>query len=80
MVVRMKVKELIEKLQDFDPEDMVVRDGYEGGVCEVIYISLKTVALNANQAWYYGDHEILSGGVSDKQYPDSARATVVYIT
>ena len=28
----MKVKELIEKLQEFDPELRVVRPGYEGGV------------------------------------------------
>ena len=76
----MKVKELIEKLQALDPELMVVRDGYEGGVCEVIEVSSKTVALNVNTAWYYGDHEILSDEVSYKQHPDSERATVVYIT
>jgi hypothetical protein len=76
----MKVRELIEKLQALDPELMVVRDGYEGGVCEVIEVSSKTVALNANTAWYYGDHEILHAEDDDKQHPNSARATVVYIT
>jgi hypothetical protein len=76
----MKVKELIEKLQALDPELMVVRDGYEGGVCEVIEISFKDVALNANTAWYYGDHEILFDGDDDRQYPGKARATVAYIS
>ena len=77
----MTVKDLIEKLQAFDPALMVVRDGYEGGVCEVIDISTKTVALNANTAWYYGDHEILYVGENNEAYyPDSARATVVYLT
>lgn len=76
----MKVKELIEKLQAVDPELMVVRDGYEGGVCEVIDIRLKTVALNANTAWYYGDHEILYDEDDDRQHLGKARATVAYIT
>jgi hypothetical protein len=76
----MKVKELIEKLQAVDPELMVVRDGYEGGVCEVMDFSTQTVALKANTAWYYGDHEILYAEDDNKQHPNSARATVVYIT
>ena len=76
----MKVKELIEKLQAVDPELMVVRDGYEGGVCEVMDFSTQTVALKANTAWYYGDHEILYAEDDDKQHSNSAKATVVYIT
>jgi hypothetical protein len=76
----MKVKELIEKLQAVDPELMVVRDGYEGGVCEVMDFSTQTVALKANTAWYYGDHEILFDGDDDRQYPGKARATVAYIS
>ena len=76
----MKVKDLIEKLQAVDPELMVVRDGYEGGVCEVIDFSTQIVALKANTAWYYGDHEVLYAEDDNSQYPDSARATVVYLT
>jgi hypothetical protein len=53
----MKVKELIEKLQGLDPELMVVRPGYEGGLTEIQYTTLSTVALNFNTEWYYGEHE-----------------------
>ena len=45
----MKVKDLIEKLQAIDPELMVVRDGYEGGVTEVVYVVVEEVALNVNE-------------------------------
>ena len=47
----MKVKDLIEKLQAVDPELMVVRDGYEGGVPEVGYVVVEEVALNVNEEW-----------------------------
>jgi hypothetical protein len=53
----MKVKELIEKLQAFDPELIVVRPGYEGGVTEVGYATEKLLALNVNEEWYYGEHD-----------------------
>lgn len=53
----MKVKELIEQLQAFDPELMVVRPGYEGGVTEVEYATKGLLALNVNTERYYGEHE-----------------------
>jgi len=53
----MKVKELIEQLQGFDPELMVVRPGYEGGVTEVEYATGVLLALNVHDEWYYGEHE-----------------------
>lgn len=53
----MKVKELIEQLQAFDPELMVVRPGYEGGVTEVEYAIGVLLALNVNTEWCYGEHE-----------------------
>ena len=55
----MKVKELIEKLSQLDPELMVVRSGYEGGVDEVSDYGLCNIWLNANDEWYYGKHETL---------------------
>lgn len=58
----MKVKDLIEKLQQFDPELMVVRDGYEGGVEEATYAEEVSIALNVNEAWYYGSHELIYQG------------------
>jgi len=71
----MKVKDLVEELQAVDPELMVVRDGYEGGVTEVGYAVIKEVALNVNEEWCYGEHGILDSN----DYPDAQRATVVYI-
>jgi hypothetical protein len=57
----LKVKELIEKLQALDPELMVVRPGYEGGLTEVHYTTISTVALNFNEEWYYGEHQEIDG-------------------
>jgi len=53
----MKVKELIEKLQGFDPELMVVRPGYEGGMTELHSATETLLALNVNSEWYYGEHD-----------------------
>jgi hypothetical protein len=53
----MKVKELIEQLQQCDPEAMVVSRGYEGGKREVVAAYPIKVALNVNTEWYYGKHE-----------------------
>jgi hypothetical protein len=55
----MKVKELIEKLQKYDSEQMVVIYGYEGGYDEVDKINEIKLKLNVNKAWYYGKHEIV---------------------
>ena len=55
----MKVKELIEKLQEFDPELMVVRPGYEGGVTELESATEVMLALNVNEEWYYGEHDMV---------------------
>jgi len=53
----MKVKDLIERLKAFDPELMVVRPGYEGGVTEVDRLNVILIALNVNEEWYYGEHD-----------------------
>ena len=53
----MKIKELIEKLQQFDPELMVVVDGYEGGYDDPIVGPVKKLNLNVNEEWYNGKHE-----------------------
>ena len=72
----MKVKDLIERLQAVDPELMVVRGGYEGGVTEATEVDVAVVALNVNTEWYYGEHEIVEG---DAEHPDKERASVLYI-
>lgn len=73
----MKVKELIEQLQGFDPELMVVRPGYEGGVTEVEYATGVLLALNVNQEWYYGEHEVVR---SEGLYSDHEHAQGVHLS
>ena len=53
----MKVKELIEQLQKFDPETRVVRPGYEGGYEDLSNVSEYELALNVHTDWWYGPHE-----------------------
>ena len=55
----MKVKELIEKLQALDPDMETMRHGYEGGVENINHVEIEPVALNVNQEWYYGSHEVV---------------------
>jgi len=55
----MKVKELIEKLSQLDPELMVVVHGYEGGVNNIDKCILCDIELNVNTEWYYKKHEVL---------------------
>jgi GTP-dependent phosphoenolpyruvate carboxykinase len=55
----MKVKELIEQLQKFDPEQIVVVDGYETGYDEVkkIYYIAGLSKLLDNKAYYDGQYQ-----------------------
>lgn len=64
----MKVKELIEKLQQLDGEKIVVQDGYEGGVDEVDTVLGMRIKLNANPEHFYGDHEPDENGDCDAIY------------
>lgn len=51
------VGQLIEALQKFPPDWMVVQDGYEGGLREVYGPRPVQIVLNVNAEWYYGPHE-----------------------
>ncbi|CAB4123569.1 hypothetical protein UFOVP48_34 [uncultured Caudovirales phage] len=73
----MKVKDLIEQLQALDPELMVVRSGYEGGVTEVEYAVITTIALNVHDEWYYGEHEEVD---TEDTYPDHKHAQAVELS
>ena len=75
----MKVKDLIERLKTFDPELMVVRPGYEGGVTEIDHLTSIEVALNVNEEWYYGEHEQIDE-FSCKDHKGAERATVLELT
>ena len=75
----MKVKELIEALSALDPELMVVRPGYEGGVTEVGYVTQVQLALNVNEDWYYGEHEVV-GEEGYRHFTDAQQASAVELT
>lgn len=75
----MKVKELIEHLNLLDPELMVVRPGYEGGVTEVGQVTIIPVFLNVNEEWYYGEHEQIDE-FSQDDHKGAERANVVELT
>ena len=62
----MKVKDLIAHLQTFDPELEVMIDGYEGGIENITEVEMVQVALDVNQSWYYGKHEMV---YKDDQHP-----------
>jgi hypothetical protein len=72
----MKVKDLIAQLQTYDPDLMVVVSGYEGGVEECQSVSEHTIALNCNEDWYYGPHEMV---VEYAQHEGKERVQAVYI-
>lgn len=55
----MNVRELIEILKTLDPDAMVVRRGYEGGVNEAKSAEEVKIKLNVYDDWYYGKHEII---------------------
>ena len=54
----MNVKQLIEKLQGYDPELMVIVSGYEGGVNQAEHAGQVKIKLNTYTEWYYGKHEV----------------------
>ncbi len=72
----MKVKDLILRLNECDPNAMVVVDGYEGGVTELRNITdIIEIALDINEASYYGEHELTFGD----NYPDATHVNAVYL-
>lgn len=73
----MKVKELIEQLSKLDPEVIVLKAGYEGGVTEITGTGNCTIALNVNKEWYYGPHELIT---LYNSYPDHNQEKAVFIS
>ena len=55
----MKVIDLVQRLQELDPEMVVVLSGYEGGYNTVSgVVEPRTFVEGVNCAWYYGPHEL----------------------
>ena len=75
----MKVKDLIEALQTYDQDLMVIRSGYEGGVEEITTAELEVIALNVHEEWYYGSHETIDD-LESKEYSGHERVKAVYIS
>lgn len=66
----MKVIELIQRLQGFDPEMVLVLSGYEGGYNTVSgAVEPRVFVEGVNAAWYYGPHEL------DDEYLDPEHAS-----
>lgn len=53
----MTAQQLIEKLQQLDPETRIFVPGYEGGYNDATISNIQDIALNVHDAWWYGDHE-----------------------
>jgi hypothetical protein len=53
----MTAKQLIETLQQIDPETRIFVAGYEGGYNDATISNIQDIALNVHDAWWYGDHE-----------------------
>lgn len=53
----MKIKELIEHLEQLNPDLYVFVPGYEGGYSDVTISHIKEIALNVNEDWWYGKHD-----------------------
>jgi hypothetical protein len=53
----MKVKELVEILSKMPNDALVLVDGYEGGLSEVVIPKLTQVELNVHTEDYNGPHE-----------------------
>jgi hypothetical protein len=73
----MKVKELIEKLQQFDPEMETMLHGYEGGVENISLLEMQRVALDVQKEWYYGPHQTVN---KDDEYPGHEIITALIIS
>jgi len=58
----MTVQELIDELQNYPKDMMVVVDGYEGGLNDLTGLEPIKVNLNANTEWYYGTYSLCNEG------------------
>lgn len=70
----MTVKQLIEQLQQLDPDLHVFTSGYEGGFDDVYVGEEMEIALNVHDEWYYGKHESADSGY---YVPDKSKFKIV---
>lgn len=56
----MTVQELIDQLQQLDPNTRVFKNGYEGSYNDVTNVSSEVeMALNVHSEWWYGEHDLV---------------------
>ena len=58
----MKIRELIEKLKDLDPELEVLVEGYEAHYDSPEVSDIYEFEPDIHKEWYYGSHEEKKGG------------------
>jgi hypothetical protein len=69
----MKVKELIQKLSELDPELNIFTQGYEGGFKDIdSSLPEIDVYLNVHEEWWYGPHDSHPGPSKKDQLPVKA--------
>jgi len=65
----MKIKELIEQLKKYDPEMLVVVNGYEGGRDDINIIKEEILIEEQNNPWYQGKYSYFE---EKEDNPDNA--------
>ena len=67
----MTIKELIEQLQQLDPETHVFVKGYEGGLDYAeLQGPIEDIMLNVHSEWWYGSHAYVTEGIKT-QHPNN---------
>lgn len=61
----MTIKELIDKLQELDPNLRVFTKGYEDGYNDPNVTEIRNIALDVHTDWYYGAHEDADSELSE---------------
>lgn len=75
----MTVAELIAALQQLPPDTRVMVSGYEGGLGDAgmpLVENIIIVALNVNDARYYGGHEEVR---NDNMYPNAVKVQAIVL-
>jgi hypothetical protein len=76
----MKVIELIQALEAFDPEMPVMLAGYEGGYSEVQgVVDQRTFVKDVNCAWYYGPHDLDNAFLDQEKHASKPRFEAITI-
>jgi hypothetical protein len=74
----MKLRELIEKLGEYDPELVVTLDGAEGGITEEIHLREVLALVHHNCDEWVGEHEPVDGLIFEDD--ESERRKFLLIT